>query len=262
MKRIIRLLAAYGFSLLSCFYLFIFGFIRSRHRQLLYQICKHFGFDAEFAAKPTLPKISLSEIVNDDVCVKLRESTVQSGNVSLIELYAINSLIVAHRPRAIFEIGTFDGRTTLNMASNAGDGCRVYTLDLPQEMLSATKLPIASGDREFINKKYSGARFKGQKEESRIVQLLGDSATFDFSPYNNTVDLVFIDGSHAYEYVLNDSKIALRLLRDGRGVILWHDFIAWEGVTRALNELYGQGEGDFKDIRHIEGTTLVCLVKT
>ena len=73
------------------------------------------------------------------------------------------------------------------------------------------------------------------------------------------MDFIFVDGSHSYEYVLNDSDKARKLLRDGRGVIVWHDYGDWDGVTKALNELYSAG-GDFKGVKHISGTPLACLI--
>jgi hypothetical protein len=58
---------------------------------------------------------------------------------------------------------------------------------------------------------------------------------------------------------VNDSKLALKLLKNGKGIILWHDYDGWEGVTSALNELY-EHHPAFVSIRHIEGTSLVCLI--
>jgi hypothetical protein len=62
---------------------------------------------------------------------------------------------------------------------------------------------------------------------------------------------------------MNDSQIALKLLRDGRGVILWHDYGRpqwWPGVIRALDELQKKSK-PFENLVHIEGTSLVCLIK-
>ena len=69
------------------------------------------------------------------------------------------------------------------------------------------------------------------------------------------MDFVFVDASHAYEYVLNDSRIALNLLRQGKGIILWHDYNRpewWPGVLKALNRLY-TGSPAFSRLRQIEG---------
>jgi hypothetical protein len=62
-----------------------------------------------------------------------------------------------------------------------------------------------------------------------------------------------------YEYVRADSQTALRLLRAEGGIVLWHDYGAWHGVTRALNELYAT-DARCGNLFHIRGTTLACLI--
>ena len=47
---------------------------------------------------------------------------------------------------------------------------------------------------------------------------------------------MFVDGSHAYDYVRKDTDTAMRLVRPG-GVVLWHDYGVWPGVMQALEEL-------------------------
>ena len=69
---------------------------------------------------------------------------------------------------------------------------------------------------------------------------------------------MFVDGSHAYEYVLSDSERALALLQGGAGTIVWHDYGEWTGVTRALDKL-ATTDARFADLRAIEGTTLAIL---
>jgi predicted O-methyltransferase YrrM len=84
---------------------------------------------------------------------------------------------------------------------------------------------------------------------------------FDFSLYYNSIDFIFIDGAHTYKHTLSDSANALKMLRNGCGVIVWHDYAGvWEGVVRALNRLY-KTQDTFKDIHHIEGTSLAYLVR-
>ena len=94
---------------------------------------------------------------------------------------------------------------------------------------------------------------------TRIHQLYGDSATFDFSPFRGRMGLVFVDGSHAYDYVANDAMRALAMLRPEGGVILFHDYgTVWDDVTRALNDLRRTVPA-FGALRHVEGTTLAVL---
>jgi predicted O-methyltransferase YrrM len=253
--------AKFFLALCGAVYLFTIGWIVSgRARGLISTIAGHFGFNP---AEHRIPAASLSEIVDSDCEIRLTELPENDGNITLQELSVITALVKQTRPTRILEIGTFDGRTTLNMAINSPAEAQLFTLDLPKTQLDSTKLHITTGDRVFVDKPESGARFKSTEQARKITQLYGDSATFDFAPYFGTIDLVFLDGSHSYEYVLNDSRIGLKLLRDGRGVILWHDYTAWPGVTRALNELHlnkgNPGQPAFTQLRHIKGTTLVYV---
>ena len=87
----------------------------------------------------------------------------------------------------------------------------------------------------------------------RIHQLLGDSATFDYSRFANSCSLVFVDGSHAYDYALSDTYNAMNIVSDG-GVVVWHDYGIWDGVTKALEEVE---QRERLGLRNIRGTSLV-----
>jgi hypothetical protein len=72
-------------------------------------------------------------------------------------------------------------------------------------------------------------------EAERVTLLAGDSAQFDYRPYENQMDLVYIDGSHSYSYVRADTEAALGLLST-TGTIVWDDFY-YPGVWKYLNEI-------------------------
>ena len=93
----------------------------------------------------------------------------------------------------------------------------------------------------------------------RITQLYGDSASFDFSPWYGQMDFVFVDGAHAYNYVVNDTNIALKLLNPRGGIIIWHDYGVWKGVTRALNEL--RENMPSLPLVHIKDTSLIVSIQ-
>jgi len=252
-----RLIGRHVCSAGACLYRSTLGFLFARNRSLLSTLCLYFGHVRK--PKPIVEEVKLSEIIPGDGEIQIHAVAGQDGNISLLEMAVTARLIKLYNPGKIFEIGTFDGRTTLNMAANCSEETKIYTLDLPKDELHSTVLPLAHGDKGFIDKEVSGSRYSGTDYEKKITQLYGDSARFDLSPFLNAMDFVFIDGSHSYEYVLNDSKQALKLLRNGQGVILWHDYGKWKGVTRALNELYSE-VNEFKAAQHIEKTSLVCLI--
>lgn len=131
----------------------------------------------------------------------------------------------------------------------------------------AEKQALESGETlnemHMVEKEASGARiekYRGQNNSigGKITQLFGDSAKFDFSPYYNSFSLVFVDGSHAFEYTLSDTKEAIKIVRKG-GVIIWHYYGLWKGVTRALEEIERK---DNMGLRNIAGTSLVYWRKS
>jgi len=142
-------------------------------------------------------------------------------------------------PKSIFEIGTFRGRTALTFALNSDPDCVVYTLDLPPHDRGAAKNEAGDADQTIIDRCEIGVDYKGKDVSSKIHQLFGNSLSFDFSCYEDRIDLVFIDGAHHYEAARSDTQNALRLLRPG-GLVIWHDFANYgdyNDVVRAVLDL-------------------------
>ena len=250
-------ISSYFFSLLSSLYLFSFGWLNRKNRTLIYQISENFGLKT-YSDNPSLPKVHALDVVGKLEKIDLFEPIGVDGNVSTNELLVISSLIRKNGCKSIFEIGTFDGRTTLNMAANAPENAKVFTLDLPQNEMSSAKLEITKGDLPYIEKQASGLRFVGTEYADKISQLYGDSATFDFSPYHENIDFIFVDGSHSYSYVRSDTQHALKMCPDG--IIVWHDYnMSCRGVIRALNE-FQSSEPRLRNIFQVEGTSLVVLL--
>lgn len=166
-------------------------------------------------------------------------------------------------PKRIFEIGTLNGYTALHFAMNAPQA-EIYTLDLPPN--ASVTLSTTLGDDEFVGDSLKRKRlFEGREEGKRIHALFGDSADFDFSPFHGSVDFFFIDGSHSYEYVRNDTFKALACCHPG-SVIAWHDYgrRGVNGVSRWLHdfsrshfELYRVPNGSLA-FGVVPGETLNC----
>ncbi len=179
------------------------------------------------------------------------------GDINLAELAVLMSAAAATESGAeIIEIGTYDGRTTVNLAINAPAHLQIFTLDLPPDI--PTKFELAPSERAFVEKPKPGRIFREAPLEwksavERINQLLGDSATFDWSGHFGRAGLVFVDGSHAYDYVIADSNAAFGLVANS-GMVFWHDYGVWEGVTRALEQLETSRH---LGLQHICGTSLV-----
>lgn len=167
--------------------------------------------------------------------------------------------VLAKRARLMFEFGTCTGKTTYLWARNCPPEGKVVTLtlspdDVGEILLDAGDHPnaarLAVEESVFRHFLYSGTDV-----EKKVVQIFGDSKMFDESSYIGACDLVFVDGNHAYSYVLSDSEKALRMVKPG-GIVLWHDYKRPRKaatVFHALNTLSKR-----IDLVHIEGTALVA----
>lgn len=182
-----------------------------------------------------LPSVELTDLLGqpDQIPVSLHNYCYQHGDMPLHEMVMLCRLIRVRQPRVIFEIGTFHGGTTLQMAANSA--AQIYTLDLPPE---APK-PVWDATLDVYPGR-AGARFLDSPYAARITQLWGDSRTFDYRPYHGQCDVVFVDACHHYEFVKQDSANALRLVSP-TGLVIWHDYAPEApGVVQALEELASQ----------------------
>ena len=138
----------------------------------------------------------------------------------------------------------------MNLAMNAPSDAEIFTIDFPADDLANHNTPIGT---------VIGSRFRNADCTNRITQLRGDSTKYDFSFLAGTIEFVFIDGSHDYMVVRKDSSTALEVLNKNGGVIVWHDYGGFRGVTEALEEQFSKG-GVFEGLQQIAGTSLAILV--
>ena len=167
--------------------------------------------------------------------------------------------VLAKRARRMFEFGTCTGKTAYLWARNSPSDARVVTVTLAPDHLRDYKQEAADDpvDVQFALKESSHTEFlySDSPVAAKVEQLFADSKALDVSPWAGRCDLVFVDGSHAYSYVVSDSAKALELVAPG-GLVLWHDYAGprhASGVYRALNELAQR-----LPLVRIEGTTLVA----
>lgn len=167
-------------------------------------------------------RMPLSELVGSELVVTVGPLGASEHNASEFELLCLASLCAQMRCRMVFEIGTYDGRSTRALAMNVEPNGRVITLNLPPGA-DSNDIGESNVDTLLNQKVESGWRFKNTREEPHIEQMFGDSAKFDFSPFFGTADMVFVDGSHTEAYVEKDTQTALKLVKDSGGLVVWHD---------------------------------------
>jgi len=163
------------------------------------------------------------------------------GSLGIQDQVALMSLLRDREPDMVLEMGTYNGATTRLIALNLPRE-KIHTLDLPpdvsSEELHQSELP--KDDFHLIGNRRVGEAFLSDPEVTSVTQHYGDSATWDFSPVQG-FDFVFIDGSHTYQHVRNDT-IRRAEAAAGRATLVWHDFdYCHYDVVRSLTEMASAG---------------------
>jgi hypothetical protein len=209
-------------------------------------------FDPTFRAGPFGPGL------DTEVSFIGRGSLVVAGGTSDFEAWILATL--SKRAKLLFEFGTCTGKTTYLWARNSPPDARVVTVTLAPDEAPRTYHAEAGDDvddsRAAIDEStFTEFLYSGTTVAGKVQQLFADSKALDVGPWVGACDLVFVDGSHAYSYVVSDSEKALQLVKPG-GVVLWHDYAGPHqsaGVHRALNELSRR-----LPLVHIAQTSLVA----
>jgi predicted O-methyltransferase YrrM len=157
-----------------------------------------------------LPTIDICELLP-----KFGESisnyTYLDGTSLVIDIMLLKSLARGFRNCAYLEIGSWRGESISNIYEVTGD-CTSVTL-------SETEMKNKGISDEFI--KAHGMFTRNLKGLKTIGQ---DSGKFDFSSLDKKFDLIFIDGDHSYEGVLNDTVKTFPIRKNSDSIIVWHDY--------------------------------------
>jgi Methyltransferase domain len=215
-------------------------------------------------ARLRIPSVNIADIFGQQAEqneIVLRRFFGHFGNVSVEEIAKIALIVRALRPERVLEIGTLNGMTTLQIAINAPASCKIFTLDLPDNVSPVVVHDVLDDYLvRFAPSKFGtavGSYFR-DIEDVKIEQLRGDSVNFDYAAIlDRPLDLVHIDGGHNYETVKADSENAFRYLAP-RGVVIWHNYgdVVYPDVTRYLLELSSS-----RKLFHLRNT-LLALCRT
>jgi hypothetical protein len=151
-------------------------------------------------------------------------------------------MILAHvvdflAPQRVVEFGTAEGRTALNFALHLPPGGEVVTLDFP---------PIPG-------KNDVGYFYWEQPLKSKIKQIFSGVDTWDSTLYRASAEMVFCDACDQLPGLAAEAAQAFAVVKPG-GVIFRHDYGSAQGPTLFWNQIATE-----LPVRHVEGTTLLCL---
>jgi hypothetical protein len=203
---------------------------------------QNFRFAAE-ALRHHLPMVSLSKVINskllDEDRISLQAVPEHMHNCSIFELFTLAALARAMNPSLCLEIGTYDGRSALAIASNCNPKARVVTMNLPPNYLMEHPDEGEVADVQLSAKVKSGERWTGRQESNQIAQIFANSLEFDFASLGQP-QFIFIDGAHDQRSVESDTEKALRIIDRQKGIIIWHDARDY-GVRPVLRRLRRRG---------------------
>lgn len=137
------------------------------------------------------------------------------------------------------EIGTFKGETAKFLAKKLPNLEMLYCID-PWITYDNYEVTLGRNKKgKDFNRLYEAAKNTLKEFNNvKIIKEFSSNAVLKFDDYS--LDFVFIDGNHAYEYVLQDIMMWYTKIKNG-GIISGHDYGKERfGVTEAVNEFFGK----------------------
>jgi len=98
------------------------------------------------------------------------------GNISVEEVCKLALICSWRKPRAIFEFGTYNGMTTLQLALNTLADCIIHTLDVAPDSAEARELDVGEIDAYLVQK--TGAFHSRSGNISSSILLQAKSASY------------------------------------------------------------------------------------
>ncbi|MFN0084184.1 MAG: class I SAM-dependent methyltransferase [Blastocatellia bacterium] len=132
----------------------------------------------------------------------------------------------------ILEIGSYTGASACYLAAGASQvGGHLYCVDT----WGNETMPEGERDTfEEFNRNLAPVRASVTSRRMRSEMAASES-------FQHPLHLIFIDGSHEYEEVAVDFRIAAGLLAE-RGIIAMHDCVLYPGVSRVIGEALASGK--------------------
>lgn len=170
------------------------------------------------------------------------------GTSLITDIMLLKKLARSFSACKYLEIGSWRGESIKNISEVAAH-CTSISLS-PEEMKNMK-----------IRKEIIDLHGVFSKNTNNITEILHNSHTFDFNELDQKFDLIFIDGDHSYEGVLNDTRKTFNLRKDDTSVIVWHDYgISTETVRHSVLKaiLDGIPAENHKYLYHVSNT--MCAV--
>ncbi|MEI7596680.1 MAG: class I SAM-dependent methyltransferase [Bacteroidota bacterium] len=197
-----------------------------------------------------LPVIGIENFLNQDG-LKITPYAFLEGGSLITDMALLKSLCLKYKVKDYLEFGTWRGESVA-VVSSVVENCT--TVNLPDNEMIAMNFPV-----EYI----SAHRFYS-KNIKNISHLQANTLKIDSTFFGDKkFDLIFIDADHHYESVVNDTLLALKLLKNENSVIVWHDY-AFNPIT-VRHSVYAAildalPEEKRKNLYHISNTLCAAYI--
>jgi predicted O-methyltransferase YrrM len=168
--------------------------------------------------------------------------------------------VANHNFKTFVEVGVFFGLSISFLAQKvkSKDGVKIYGVDLFETWAGKEEIESLYDAKGLSNeerlKKLGEYKYNfvvnrlNEVGCNHFVELIKSDSCAAASLFENeSLDFVFIDGNHWYDYVNKDIEAWLPKIKKG-GIISGHDYQA-AGVSTAVGETFGDSAKVFKESR-------------
>jgi len=160
----------------------------------------------------------------------MRDNSNTQGLLDLIKMFPENTTMA--------EIGCYAGES-MEIFFNSGKIKQLFAIDPWMGGYNHATSPEVS-DFNLVEH-----TFDNRAVNKNIVKLkMTMKEALDLLP---ELDVIYIDGNHTYDCVLEDIKLSLQKIKDG-GIICGHDYNSLDvDVVQAVNKVFGKPDKIFSD---------------
>jgi len=155
-----------------------------------------------------------------------------AGLESIIEMLDTNCVMA--------EIGCYYGESTLMWASSEKI-TKIYAIDPWQDFYDINDGASQKGNMAEVEKTFD----ENTSAINKIIKVKQKSLEAAQHIENNSLNFVYLDGSHKYEDVVNDIITWIPKIKKG-GILAGHD-IMWRDVALAVQKTIGNPDFTFSD---------------
>jgi hypothetical protein len=139
------------------------------------------------------------------------------------------------------EVGVASGENLCYILNECSNIKKIHAIDPYLPYLDGDRF-VSSQEQEKV-KAISDIEIRKYGLENRVKRIYLNSTKAANEIENESLDFIYIDGDHSYEYAYNDMRLYYKKLKKG-GIFAGHDY-SLKGVNEALVQFTNENNIDF-----------------